>query len=96
MCLVFLHLRPVTSLHRVDVTEVQISIIIMYLMTAFGGVSLWQIAVIDSYVLMHPKDGRTLCTHTHTHTYSNTFIHPECLVHAKLIILLAFSCPSSL
>ncbi|XP_068611169.1 cholinephosphotransferase 1 [Brachionichthys hirsutus] len=27
---------------RVDVTEVQIAIIIMYLMSAFGGVSLWQ------------------------------------------------------
>lgn len=30
---------------RVDVTEVQIAIIIMYLMTAFGGVSLWETMV---------------------------------------------------
>ncbi len=31
--------------YRVDVTEVQIAIIIMYLMTAFGGVSLWETTV---------------------------------------------------
>ncbi len=30
---------------RVDVTEVQIAIVIMYLMTAFGGVSLWETRV---------------------------------------------------
>lgn len=37
--------RFLSSPHRVDVTEVQIAIIIMYLMSAFGGVSLWQITV---------------------------------------------------
>lgn len=30
---------------RVDVTEVQIAIVIMYVMTAFGGVSLWETRV---------------------------------------------------
>lgn len=30
---------------RVDVTEVQIAIVIMYIMTAFGGVSLWETRV---------------------------------------------------
>lgn len=29
-------------LHRIDVTEVQIAIIVIYLMSAFGGVGLWQ------------------------------------------------------
>lgn len=93
------HFHHVTSLCRVDVTEVQIAITIMYLMSAFGGVSLWQAAVMDCYIFNTAKYGHT---HTstnkcsHKHTYSNTFMHPECLVHAELIILLAFSCPSSL
>lgn len=33
---------------RVDVTEVQIAIVIMYIMTAFGGVSLWETRVRQS------------------------------------------------
>lgn len=36
-------------LRRIDVTEVQIAIIIMYLMSAFGGVGLWQSTVTIIY-----------------------------------------------
>lgn len=56
-----IHFRRVTSLCRVDVTEVQIAIIIMYLMSAFGGVSLWQAAVMDCYIF-------NTTTYGHTHT----------------------------
>lgn len=69
----------------------------MYLMSAFGGVSLWQAAVMDCYIFNTTKFGHT-DTHqrSHKHTNSSTFMHPECWVHAERIILLAFSCPSSL
>lgn len=53
------HFHHVTSLCRVDVTEVQIAITIMYLMSAFGGVSLWQAAVMDCYIFNTAKYGHT-------------------------------------
>lgn len=53
--MLLLNLRAVTYptlpsyvLHRVDVTEVQFAIIIMYVMSAFGGVSLWQYTVTEN------------------------------------------------
>lgn len=60
------HFHHVTSLCRVDVTEVQIAITIMYLMSAFGGVSLWQAAVMDCYIFNTAKYG-----HTHTRAQTN-------------------------
>lgn len=43
----YMNIKPTTFLHRIDVTEVQIAIMIMYLMSAFGGVSLWQSTVTE-------------------------------------------------
>lgn len=51
---------------RIDVTEVQIAIIIIYLMSAFGGVALWQ-----STVTIHMEEIR----------YTHTFILLQCTVH---------------
>ena len=54
---------------RVDVTEVQIAIVVMYVMSAFGGVALWDYRVWLQYIYpsMH-----TNLTHTPipTHTLS--------------------------
>lgn len=41
----FLTVLLLNGFCRVDVTEVQIAIVIMYIMTAFGGVSLWETRV---------------------------------------------------
>lgn len=70
------HFHHVTSLCRVDVTEVQIAITIMYLMSAFGGVSLWQAAVMDCYIFNTAKYGHT---HTQAQTNAVTSIHTATL-----------------
>lgn len=44
---------PCSFLHRIDVTEVQIAIIIMYLMSAFGGVALWQTTVTENVIFLY-------------------------------------------
>lgn len=53
-------------LHRIDVTEVQIAIIIIYLMSAFGGVGLWQ---------------NTVTRVTEDLPCARTFIFFQCTVH---------------
>lgn len=73
------HFHHVTSLCRVDVTEVQIAITIMYLMSAFGGVSLWQAAVMDCYIFNTAKYGHT---HTHEHKQMQSRAYRQQHFHA--------------
>lgn len=63
------HTLPCPFLQRIDVTEVQIAIIIMYVMSAFGGVALWQTTVTENVIFC-----TVTCTDREIHR--NTFISP--------------------